>query len=305
MRHAVLGVGGQHARDVDEVRDDRRRGRLGAGAGAVIHRLPHGVAFHEDRIHDAFDVRDQPARRYERRMHAQLDAVGLALGDAQQLDAVAELLGVADVFARELRNAFDISGAELHRDAEADRGHDRELVRRVHAFDVERRIGLRVAAPLRFLQHVGEARAFVAHFGEDEIARAVDDAGDPFDAVRGQPFAQRLDDRYAAADGAFERHHDVLLLRGGENLVAVLREQRLVRGDDVLAVRDGFQDQLARNARAADQLDHDVDVAIRHDFECIGGDGRASPTSARAFSRSLSATIFIVMAQPARRPISS
>ena len=38
VRHAMLGVGGVHARDVDEVGDHRARRRLGARAGAVVQR---------------------------------------------------------------------------------------------------------------------------------------------------------------------------------------------------------------------------------------------------------------------------
>ena len=68
-----------HARDVDQIGDDRRSGRLGAGAGAVVHRLPDRVALHQDRVHHAFDVGDQPRRRDQRRMHAQLDALRGAL----------------------------------------------------------------------------------------------------------------------------------------------------------------------------------------------------------------------------------
>ena len=75
-----------------------------------------------------------------------------------------------------------------------------------------------------------------------------------------KPFAQRFDDRNAAADRAFERDHHVLLARGGEDFVAVLGQQRLVRGDHVLAVRDRLQNELSRDAGAADQLDDDVDV---------------------------------------------
>ena len=135
-------------------------------------------------------------------MHAQLDAVRRAPRDAEQLDPVAELLGVADVLARELRDALGVDLVELHRHAEGDRRHDRELVRGVDAFDVERRVGLGVAARLRLGEHVVERRARRAHLGQDEVGRAVDDAGDPFDAVRGEALAQRLDDRDAAGDRA-------------------------------------------------------------------------------------------------------
>ena len=75
MRHAVLRIGGVHPRDVDQVRHHRRGRRLRAGAGAVVQRLPDRIALDQDRVHHAFDVGDQPPRRNQRRMHAQLDAL--------------------------------------------------------------------------------------------------------------------------------------------------------------------------------------------------------------------------------------
>ena len=46
----------------------------------------------------------------------------------------------------ELGDAFGVGLVELHRDAEGDRRHDRELVRGVDALDVEGRVGLGIAA---------------------------------------------------------------------------------------------------------------------------------------------------------------
>ena len=153
--------------------------------------------------------------------------------------------------------------------------HDRELVRGVDALDVERRIGLGVAARLRLRQHVGEASRPVARISDRmKLLRAVDDAGDPLDAVGGQPFAQRLDDRDAAGDRRLERDHHALRLRGREDLVAVLREQRLVGGDDVLAVARSPSSTSSRAMLgAADQLDDDVDVRMAHD-DCVGSSSR-------------------------------
>jgi hypothetical protein len=135
----------------------------------------------------------------------------------------------------------------------------RHLVRRVDALDVEGRIGFGVAQALGLLQHGRKIEALVAHLGQDEVGGAVDDAGDPLDAVGREAFAQRLDDRDATGHGRFERHHHALLLRRREDLGAMHGEQRLVGGDHVLAGRDGFHHQLARDAIAADQFDDDVD----------------------------------------------
>ena len=62
VRHAMLGVGGVHARDVDQVGDHRARRRLGARARAVVQRGADGVALDQHRVHHALDVGDQALR---------------------------------------------------------------------------------------------------------------------------------------------------------------------------------------------------------------------------------------------------
>ena len=114
-------------------------------------------------------------------------------------------------------------------------------MRRIDAVDVERRVGLGVAARLRFLEHGRERGARPAHLRQNEVARAVDDPGNPFDPIRSQAFAQRLDDRNATRDGRLERDHHPGFLRRGKDLVAVRGEERLVGGDDMLAERDRLQ----------------------------------------------------------------
>ena len=99
----------------------------------------------------------------QRRVDAQLDAVRRAARDAEQLDAIAELLGVGDVRSAEFGDAFDVGAVELHRDAERDRREQRDLVSGVDALDVERRIGFGIAEPLRFGEHVVERQPFGAH----------------------------------------------------------------------------------------------------------------------------------------------
>ena len=81
------------------------------------------------------------------------------------------------------------------------------------------------------------------------------------DRIAGQRLAHRLDDRDAAGHRRLViEQHAVLLGDLGER-DAVLGQQRLVGGDDMLA---GFERGLDRRARraflAADQLDEHVDV---------------------------------------------
>ena len=76
-----------------------------------------------------------------------------ALGDAEQLDAVAEFVGGGEIGERDRLDAFDRDRGRVDPRAEGERGEDGELVRGVEAADVEGRIGLGVAELLR----LGEA----------------------------------------------------------------------------------------------------------------------------------------------------
>src|SRR5438445_2451267 len=85
-------------------------------------------------------------------MHADLDAAVGRLGDREELDAVAELARVADVLLRHPRDALGVDVLEVDEGAERERDEDLELVRGVHALDVEgrdaaRKPGRREARP--------------------------------------------------------------------------------------------------------------------------------------------------------------
>ncbi len=121
-------------------------------------------------------------------MHPQLDPGRRAPRDAQQLDPVAEFLGVADVLLREIGDALGIRLVELHRDAVGDRRHDGEFVRRIDSLNVEPRIGFGIAEPLRLGQHVLEARTFLTHLRKNKVRGPVDDSRDPLDTVGGKAF---------------------------------------------------------------------------------------------------------------------
>ena len=145
-------------------------------------------------------------------MHALLDALGGPHRDAEQLDAIAELFGGAQIFRRDRRDAFDIDRALRDLGAEGEAGQDGELLRGVVAVDVERRIGLGVAEPLRVLQAFGERQAFLLHPGQDVIAGAVEDAVDAVDVGAGEALAQGLDHRDGGADRRLEIQRAAVLL---------------------------------------------------------------------------------------------
>ena len=168
-------------------------------------------------------------------MHPRSMPLSVSQGDAEQLDAVAELVGGLDVGRRDAGDALDVDLVERHLRAEGEAGQQRELVGGVEAADVEGRIGLRVALGLRLLQHVGERAALLLHLGQDVVAGAVEDAVDAAHLVAGERLAQGLDDGDAAGDRGLEVERDAVLLGQLGQLGAVLGEQRLVGGDDMLA----------------------------------------------------------------------
>ena len=133
---------------------------------------------------------------------------------------------------------------------------------RIDALDVECRVRLGVTQCLRLGQNIGKGAPLVTHLGEDEVAGAIDDPGDPLDVVGRQPLAQRLDDRDPPRNRGLECYRHALVLRSGEDLIAMQGDQRLVGRDHVLAVRDRLHDQFAGRRIAADQLDDDIDFRI-------------------------------------------
>ena len=186
--------------------------------------------------------------------------------DAEQFDAIAELLGEIDVEPRDVPDAFGVDAGEIDRPAKADARQDGELVGGVDAVDVEARIGLGITELLRLGQHLGEFAPALAHRRQDVVRGAVEDAVDALQPVAGKPLAQCLDDRDPARDRSFERQRQAQLLGPRRKPAAVMRHQRLVGGHDMLPVGEGGVDDARGNAlRTADQLDDDIDVGIgRH-----------------------------------------
>jgi hypothetical protein len=156
-------------------------------------------------------------------------------------------------------------------------GEQRELLRRVDAADVEGRIGLGVAEPLRRLEHLGVGRVLGLHPGQDVVAGAVQHPHQPDDRIAGEALGQRLDDRDAAGHGRLEAQRDPLRLGGLGERLAVQGEHRLVGGDDVLAPGERRRgSRLRRAVLAAHHLDDEVDVvaAGERDRVVLPGVGR-------------------------------
>src|SRR5690606_25597885 len=160
------------------------------------------------------------------------------------------------------RSSDLVDAIELQGHAEGDGGEDAQLVRRVDAFDVEGRVRFRVAEFLGLGEHFTEVAPLLGHFGQDEVAGAVDDAGQPFHAVGREAFAQGLDDRDTARHGRLEGDANLLRFGGGEDFIAVFGDQRLVGGDYVLALFNGHKHEILGHGGAADQFHQYVDLGI-------------------------------------------
>ena len=164
-RRAAESADAVAAGDVGDVAHHRGGGRVAAGAG------PDSISWPTKSASTATALVTPSMRaigrglRHHRRVDALLDARLGAAGDAEQLDAVAELVGRLDVGLRDRRDALDIDRVGIDLGAEGDRGQERELVRGVVALDVEGRVGLGIAEPLGVGEAVGEGEAAPAPSG--------------------------------------------------------------------------------------------------------------------------------------------
>ena len=268
-RRPAEWCGAKAARNVGDVGDHRGRGRHAAGARPDQSDRRNGFGVHRDRIGYAHHLGDRGILRNHRRVHALLDALLGAHRDAEQFYAIAELVGGVEIGRRDGGDAFDVDRLRIDARAEGQARQDRELLRGVVTFDVKRRIGLRIAQPLRLLEAFGEGQLLLRHTREDVIAGAVEDAVDARDRIAGESFAQCFHDRDGAADRGLEIERDAALLGKLRKRYAVMREQRLVGGDDRFPGLESSGDGCARRiAVAADQLDKHIDTGI---------DSRASP----------------------------
>ncbi len=192
-------------------------------------------------------------------------------GLGQQLDGVAQFLGVANIGVLNVGNAPAWDGGDGHCDAEGDLGQNRQLVGGIDAVDVEGRIGLGIAAPLSLGQCLRIGLALFAHAGEDEIAGAVENALHRQDLVGGQALGQSGDDRDAAADRRLEGHSAVVTATHIEHFRAMLCQQGFVGGDDMFAVGQRVQDGLFRVVGAADDFHDDLNAWVFEDVTQVGG----------------------------------
>ena len=108
---------------------------------------------------------------------------------------------------------------------------------------------------------------------QDEVAGAVDDAGEAGDAVAAEALEGGGDDGNAAGDGCVEAEVRVVGAGDlGEGCAAV-GDELLVGGDDGFAESEGAGDPRLDRVKAADGFDEDVDVGGEDIFDVFGPAG--------------------------------
>ena len=196
----------------------------------------------------------------EGRVDTDAEAAIDALGGADQLEAEAELSGVLEVVGGEVLDALVWDLGEAHRRVERQPRQDRHLGGGVLAGDVVGRVGLGVAKRLGLGQRVSVLGAGLGHPAQDEVRGAVDDPVQTLDMRAGQRLLQDPHNGDDAADRGLEAQLHAVLARDRPQLLAVLGQQLLVGGDDVLAGGHRAHHVLACRLQPAHQLHHQVGV---------------------------------------------
>ena len=135
---------------------------------------------------------------------------------------------------------------------------------RVDAFDIKGRVGFGIAQFLCILQRGGEIRAGAFHGRQDIVRGAVENAVNMFDRIGRRAFAKPLHNRNAACNRRLEFQGGALRFSRFGQRQAVMRDHRLVGGDQPLARSNGIARQCQRRTvRPADQFDHHINIAAR------------------------------------------
>ena len=75
---------------------------------ALQHDPAHRIALGHHRVEHAIDARQRIGLRHHARIHARLDPIRRAARDAEQLDAITEVMGERDVEGRDGPDALDM-----------------------------------------------------------------------------------------------------------------------------------------------------------------------------------------------------
>jgi hypothetical protein len=144
------------------------------------------------------------------------------------------------------------------------------------------------------------------HRRQDEIARAVEHAVNPRQRIGRRALAQALDHRNAAGDRRLELQRDIGCFGGTRQFEAVMRDHRLVGGDEALARAERRAGEgEGRAIRPADQLDHHIGLVVVRQRGRVVDPVEPEISTPRSLLRSRADTATISIRRPARRAIRS
>ena len=137
------------------------------------------TTFNHDRIECIANICNRRSQRHQGGMNALLNSVLGAICNAEELELVAQGMRIADISQCNVLDPFNVHIVEGNFGTECQRGQNGQLVRCIKAADVKRRVCFCIAELLRFTQDILEVTALKFHFGEDEVAGAVQDSEYP------------------------------------------------------------------------------------------------------------------------------
>ena len=149
-----------------------------------------------------------------------------------------------------------------------------EFVRRVVPVDVQCGIGLGVAQVLGLLEGHVKIQTIGGHFGQDVVARAVENAHEGLDAVAREAFLEGFHNGHGSGHAGLVAQDAPLAVGLLEQRKAFLGQQGLVGGDNVLALVKSAVNEVTGMVNAAHKLHQHVDFGIVREVAGIGGQFR-------------------------------
>ncbi len=154
-------------------------------------------------------------------------------GHRQQLDAITEFAGVANVGNVERINSPTRNFPPTDAGPKRQMSKDGQFLRGIGAVHIHRGIRFRVTQALGFLHRFQIAEAGRFHLRENEVARSVQDGVNRLNLVGDQAGADIGNDRNAAGHTGLERYGTAQFAGTVEQLRTMLGDQRFVGGDNI------------------------------------------------------------------------
>ena len=205
-------------------------------------------------------------------MHAHLDALLRPARDTQMFDAIPHRSGALQIFGSHLLNTLLHGRIDAQGNAKGQGCQYHQFMCGIGAIDIKSGVSLCVPQLLCLREHVLEGASFGAHLGQNKVTRAIDNARHLGHRIGGQRFTQHLNDRYTP------RHSGLVAdLHPGRfchcnQFIAVLSNQCLIGGHNMLALLNSQLDQIVGDGCAADQLYQHIDVGVSGYVEYIATD---------------------------------